>query len=789
MQHISNQEYRLSLIGLIILLSFNNFLLAAVPTNKLTESVFAPSVNTDVDFDPQAANKQLDQLSIKLSIQNLNRTDLENAVEFLNKLKQKASLCVEQNNQALQKLTATTNNTQPSDPKETSELQTYQSYLANRKQLLNDRLASCQLFILRANEAINAFSHTAQNLAADALFQNQANIWISLQQLRQIPQELHHQFDWQQLYTNIGFEQIYQSKYNWLLLVMALLGGWLGYQGQRLIQKRLPHLNTQLFAYTVLHSLLRVCQRYLLLLLVLSGTIAALSLIFLAPAAPSSLQQLILGFILLIGYNMIVELFFAPPQPAQPIIPLPYGLLPLLKKRLMLFGKILLLGYIVTILFNSPSLSETTRQLFSSLYLTGLALHLIRTLWLMNKIAIAQKKVWPKFLYLTLGGLLIAIIAANWLGHTPLAWFILIRAILTLLAIMLIWTSHLLVISGFDTLSGTQAQWQQSFRQHIGLKKTVAIPELIWLRLVLILLVWTGAIWLLLKIWQLPVTDLDRFLDAMITGFTISDLSIVPSRIVTGLITFPLIILMTRWLKQQLLTRSDLLSPNRGAREALATIIGYVGFMLAAFISLLLAGVNFSGLTLIAGALSVGIGFGLQNIVSNFISGLILLIERPIKVGDRIVVGTLEGHVKKISIRSTQIRSTDQFSDIIVPNSQLIAERVTNLMLHDSEGRLSIPIGVAYGSDTTLVRQILLQTANENPAILPNRTEIWFKEFGESSLNFELRCIVKNIDQKYEITSYLLLAIDQEFRKHNIEIPFPQRDIHVYNHASSTVRT
>ena len=221
---------------------------------------------------------------------------------------------------------------------------------------------------------------------------------------------------------------------------------------------------------------------------------------------------------------------------------------------------------------------------------------------------------------------------------------------------------------------------------------------------------------------------------------------------------------------------------NRGSQQALAAIVGYVGFSIVLLFALLIAGVNFAGLAIIAGALSVGIGFGLQNIVNNFVSGIILLVERPIKPGDRIIVGDTEGFVKKISIRSTQIQ-TLQYSDLIVPNSEIVSRQVTNLMFKDFYGRISIDVGVIYGSDTELVRQTLLEVANNHPEVVseegPYQSWSLFKEFGDSSLNFALYCIIKNVNLKYAVASELRLAIDKAFREKHITIAFPQRDVHI----------
>jgi len=191
---------------------------------------------------------------------------------------------------------------------------------------------------------------------------------------------------------------------------------------------------------------------------------------------------------------------------------------------------------------------------------------------------------------------------------------------------------------------------------------------------------------------------------------------------------------------------------------------------------------DFTRFTIIAGALSVGIGFGLQNVVNNFVSGLILLFERPIKRGDWISVGGTEGYVERISVRSTVVRTFDG-ADVIVPNSEFISSQVTNWMLDDPRGRIRVPVGVAYGSDTALVKKLLLDIAGDHPQIIVDGSLplpwVLFIEFGESSLNFELRCFIRNIDQRPLVSSELNFAIDAAFRKHKIAIPFPQREVRV----------
>ena len=304
-----------------------------------------------------------------------------------------------------------------------------------------------------------------------------------------------------------------------------------------------------------------------------------------------------------------------------------------------------------------------------------------------------------------------------------------------------------------------------------------------WLRAILKFIVAVSILVVLVAIWDFSGVYARAIVAFLVNGFEIGKLRIVPARIVVGMFIFIVGWSLTLWVKKILDQRWEQEAAfAESTREALLTVTGYVCYVVAAIVGLSIAGVNFSGLAVIAGALSVGIGFGLQNIVNNFVSGLILLFERPIKRGDWIVAGSTEGYVKKISVRSTIIQTFDR-ADVIVPNSELISSPVTNMMFNDPRGRLKVSVGVAYGSDTELVRRLLLEIANGHKEVIVDgsspRPDVFFQEFGESSLNFDLLCHLKNIDSRVRVRSEMNYLIDAAFRRHGIEIPFPQRDIHI----------
>jgi small-conductance mechanosensitive channel len=190
--------------------------------------------------------------------------------------------------------------------------------------------------------------------------------------------------------------------------------------------------------------------------------------------------------------------------------------------------------------------------------------------------------------------------------------------------------------------------------------------------------------------------------------------------------------------------------------------------------------VNLTSLGFLAGAVGVGFGFGLQNIISNFISGLIILAERPIAIGDRVEIGGVAGQVREISLRSTTVVTNDNMA-IIVPNADFITQRVTNWSYEDPRVRFRVPFGVAYGTDLPKLRTLMLEVAAEHPKALKEpEPELFFVGFGDSSLNFELAVwSSESTLSPRRFRSELFFAIEKKLRESGIEIPYPQQDLHV----------
>jgi small-conductance mechanosensitive channel len=218
---------------------------------------------------------------------------------------------------------------------------------------------------------------------------------------------------------------------------------------------------------------------------------------------------------------------------------------------------------------------------------------------------------------------------------------------------------------------------------------------------------------------------------------------------------------------------------QRGVQLSMGRLLHYAILLVGLLVAVGALGVNFTNITIIGGALGVGIGFGLQNIVNNFLSGLILLFERPVRVGDYVELGGLWAEIKNIGLRATVVQTFDR-ADVIVPNSDLISNQVINWTLSNRLVRLRVPVGVAYGSDVELVMKILMECAHDNPSVVSSpEPQTLFMGFGDSSLNFELRVFVLDIDQRLIVHSELLQDIDKQFHLNGVEIPFPQRDLHL----------
>ena len=722
-----------------------------------------------------------DKIERNLKYQKYEEEDISALIKEVSSIKSESVDCANSENITFEKLKkdlASLGDVSKSEPVQVKK----------KRKELNDAIilaeknsASCQVFVLRSDEALKNLSAAQQQLLADRLFAKGPSIKKLLQN------NLNNPLLWlsatHAFLLNDSGTALFSIEDILILLVVIFAALFSGlFLHKKIVEKINKNNQYNTFSNQFLSALFSVSGFYLPHLFVsLSSAIFCFSIT--GDISP-------IPFISVVTYGLpvyflmviLVEVFLAPRLPATAFHNFPDKVAVSLVKRLKVFLLLLFIGYLFFVTLLTRSIPEETLFLVRSLLIMVFVINLVWAVRILDEI--------PRFAHtfiirFGISLFLLSILVIELLGYRNLSGYIIFAVFGSSFAVGTFLLLSRLLAEFFDGLNKGKRKWQRSLRESLGVKSRKKLPELLWIRMTVLTGLWIGLIILILKMWGLSDAGFQQLNMIIFDGFTVGSLKIIPIRILFALITLTLLLAISRWFRARLelswLTRTNM---DRGAREAMATISGYLGVAISLLVSLSIAGVEFGNVAIIAGALSVGIGFGLQNIVNNFVSGLILLFERPIKTGDWIIVGNTEGYVKKISIRSTQIQTFDQ-ADVIVPNSDLISGQVTNWMLRDVRGRIRIPIGVAYGSDTMLVQKLLLDIANQNPVVITDGSspepKVLFISFGDSALLFELRVFIQNIDKRFQAASDLNFAIDAAFREHNIQIPFPQRDVHIHN--------
>ncbi len=384
----------------------------------------------------------------------------------------------------------------------------------------------------------------------------------------------------------------------------------------------------------------------------------------------------------------------------------------------------------------------------------------------------------PLVIKLPLLAVAIAILTASLLGYVALGRFIAGQVIVTGSAVVLVILLHL----GIRALGqGEQgARLTRLLDDNLGLDEMQARILSRVLLLVLNVLLALVALPLILLTWGFTFVDIMAWMKAAIFGFEIGQFRVSLARIAIALVLFAALLFATRIL-QRWLSRTVLSQPtlDRGIANSIHTAVGYAGFALAGLVALSYSGLDITSFAIVAGALSVGIGFGLQSIVNNFVSGLILLVERPVKVGDLVSVNGNVGRVRNIAVRSTEIETGDKAS-LIVPNSELITSTVTNWTHRNDLARVHIKVAASYRSDPEKVRGCLLGVLSECPHILQKpKPDVSFDNFGPNGFEFSMSAIVAEMGKSGVAQTDIRLRVVRAFRLAGIEMPNAQHDVHL----------
>lgn len=365
-------------------------------------------------------------------------------------------------------------------------------------------------------------------------------------------------------------------------------------------------------------------------------------------------------------------------------------------------------------------------------------------------------------------------------GYVRFGSFLIDRLIESLIAMMVIFGIHRLTheIIGSLIRSGV-------LRRHLGLRIITLQRIRVWSVMVLDALLMVSAVAVTLLIWGVPAEDLQRWVGLLFGDLQLGSITFSLSQIAVALVVFFVAMMVTKLLQRLMLNRIlPTMTPDLSLQHSLTSGLGYVGIVTAITLFIAALGINLQSIALVAGALSVGIGFGLQNIVSNFVSGVILIIERPIKVGDWVRVADQEGFVQQINFRATELETFTKAS-VIIPNSDMLSTAVVNVTYQDRQSRIEVPLNVGYDSDPDLVRELMLASAHDHKDVLSHpEPVVMLMDFTPEGLRFELRCFIGEAFGVVAVASDLRYAIHKAFREHNIVIPYPQRVVHMPSDAT-----
>lgn len=728
-------------------------------------------------FDPHQANQSLDKLSITLSIEKLSAKELEKIQRDLIEQKKQAEICVEEKSKEL----AGINSQLPEvNHNEDITLTADQQFLFARKSEISDNLSACKLFSFRSNELLNAFSKEAKAIKKSFYFTRNDPLIKKIEKIPDSFSEWMHLLESGNFYINV---ETTSYTYNDLVLIAICLS--IAYLISLYIKSSLViisgHIkqknNFEKYLSVFLHSIIGKTTVILLLLTLL---------------AYESVHDYLINYDLLFDHVLLLVLLFFILQIAVDFIKSPAfsknHFKTYKKSQLKIFTFslnamlfILLSKYFISeIDFLLPK-QQIISEFSSALYYTAIAILFSWSIscYLMLSAYFVKSPI-NKLLCKSLNYLfLISVLVTQWNGYIPLSKYILKGVIYSLSSIVITVSLYLISISLLENIISQKYSWQKQVFKFLHFDKNSLMLELITLKLTIFLILWGGLIIYLNDFWTISDLWSVKLREYIFSGIIIAETKIQPIRIVFSLLFFSFFTLIIKLIKHQLQPKEN--SINKAAQEAYLIIFGYLGIALVLLFSLLIAGVDLKGLAIIAGALSFGIGFGLQNIFNNFISGLVLLLERPIKKGDRIHIGDKEGFVTEIGVRSTHIQTLEH-SHVIVPNSDLISKEVKNYMLNNKRFRIKIDIVVQYNTAPLLVKELLLKVAMNHPEIIKEGSDeplVFCLGYYDSALNFSLWCSIDNVNNKFIVRSDIYFSIDEIFREHDIKYAFSQTELHV----------
>ena len=728
------------------------------------------------------ANKAISELSVlqeSLNQSDINERMLKDTREKAINIRTDALSCVNQIEPQVETLKLEVEALEQISPD--VDIQIYERLSASRGQLSEEdaKLKNCSLTVVRSSRIIDLSNQLLNELTTELLSEKNEDIFDAIAtlpaQLKQLPD----------LFFNDTVIQRITNETLFLLILFLILGFSFGYffgdQIKR-IQYSDPFKSIDRSIILKLRALFKPFGRVQSPILFGSlGISAAIALSLSISPSDSWIIRLGLSPFLASILYLLINWITGPFSPADTDEKSVSDAARNLKQRLNFLSLILIITYIV---FGPEWLGSELASDQSLMRITLVSLMIFALIPVLNKSTslFMEDGQYGVIRFMGYSALALSFIS-ELSGFHNLSSFVLNGFILTLFSTYFLWSLLALTENTVKWINGSTNLVGIRIRSAMDLTRDAGKSKLAIYQLFFDASFWIIYLSILIRVWDPTGTLVETLSSYATDGIPMGDIRVIPTNILAGIIAFTILAGLTGWVKRWIDKRwLRQITPDRCARDALVTVVGYTGFSISALVGLSISGVNITGIAVVAGALSVGIGFGLQAIANNFVSGIILLFERPIKAGDFVSVGDVEGFVRKISIRATEIETLDN-QDMLIPNSELISGRVTNWVLHNPYGRLIVKIGVAYGSDIEKVAAILEDSANQHEQVISDGRasppKALFMGFGDSSLDFELRVRITDIKRRYDVLSDLNFSINQRFASENIVIPFPQRDLHI----------
>ena len=737
------------------------------------------SIAQEAAFDPSVANEELDALQLLLENEEIIEVELKRIRERALEIKSDAAACASTLQPQVDELRSERDLV--GDISDDVDVEIWESRVEIGLEYARAEasLKNCELAASRANRLADAMETLLKELSTELLARRDDNI---LAILIQVPQELAR---WpgearDKLQPELK-ENILPLVATWVVVLATLFGAAVGVYLRRQFRKGPVALGDTIIRPTVAEYFLKPMVERLPLDLGALAALLSMATVF-APPLTEIVAVRVAAALLIYGIaGFLIAWSVGPLSPLSRID----GLLLEHAQSLRRRSRYLVLALLSTVVVLGPSwLGDDATDEYQLARLIAILAVIIGLFAILGFFA-RFREFTGRFRIVRVAAFLAVAtsLVAELIGYHNFASYLLRGVILTSLGAYGLWFLLWQAETFTEWLDASELPTAGVLRTVLGVPGDSRRPGLGLYRLIIDTALWIGFLMVIVDVWDTSGTMLNELYVQATEGIAVGNITIVPADIIMAVLIFATIIVITGWAKGWIDRRwLKHITRDRGSRDAVTTVVGYLGFIIAVIVALSIAGINVTGITVVAGALSVGIGFGMQSIANNFVSGIILLFERPIKAGDFVTVGDVEGFVKRISIRSTEIETLDN-QDMLVPNSELVSGRVTNWVLHNPYGRLRLKVGVAYGSDIHKVKEILEAVAHEHPEVITDGRatgpKALFMEFGDSALEFELRVRILRIPRRFDVTSELNFAIDKQFREAGIQIPFPQRDLHV----------